>query len=107
VVFSKREHSAELTAAFFRPEILRRTGPFAEQHPDTIAGTASSQAVLIALKIDKPIVFRLVMVALVVAIGAGLGVGIGTSSVQNGLGCFVGISTVFSLLIGILHWATK
>jgi hypothetical protein len=111
VAFSKLEYSAALTAAFSRPDILRGTASFAEQYPDTIvAGTASSsssKAVVIAQKIDEPAVFCLVVLALVLAVAVGLGVGIGTSSAQVGLGCFAGISGVFSLLVGILHWATK
>ncbi|GAB1320217.1 hypothetical protein MFIFM68171_10427 [Madurella fahalii] len=109
VAFSNLSYSAALTAAFSRPDILRGTGPFAAQYPDTIAGAAlpMTNAVVIVSKINKPAVSYLAALTLLLAIAAGLVLGFSTSSVQNGIGCFIGISTIFSVLIGILHWVTK
>lgn len=101
------EYSSALTAAFFRPDILRGTGPFADQYPDAITGTALAKAVVIGSKVNTQAVLHLAGLALVLAVAAGLGVGIGTSSVQTGFACFAGVCTVLTLLIGILQWATK
>jgi hypothetical protein len=101
------EYSSALTAAFFRPDILCGTGPFAEQYPDTIAGTALAKAVVIGSKVNKQAVLCLAALALMLAIAVGLGIGIGTSSAHTGFACFAGICTVLTLLIGILQWATK
>jgi hypothetical protein len=101
------EYSSALTAAFSRPDILRGTGPFADQYPDTIVGTASAKAVAIGFKVNTQAVLYLAGLALVLAIAVGLGIGIGTSSVQTGVSCFAGVCTVLTLLIGILQWATK
>ncbi|KXX76452.1 hypothetical protein MMYC01_206681 [Madurella mycetomatis] len=109
VAFSNLFYSAALTAAFSRPHILRGTGPFAEQYPDTIAGTAlpTMSAVVIVSKVNRLAVSYLAALTLLLAIVAGLVLGFSTSSVQNGIGCFIGMCTVFSLVIGILHWVTK
>jgi hypothetical protein len=65
------------------------------------------KAVVIVSEINKSAVFRLVGLALLAATAGGLGLGISTASVQDGLGFFTGISTALSLLIAILHWASK
>ncbi|KAK4115141.1 hypothetical protein N656DRAFT_776228 [Canariomyces notabilis] len=113
VAISQLEYSAALTLAFSRPDILRDAGPFAQRYPDTIEVDPPNpeqslmKAVVVVLRINKSIVFFLVGLALLAATAVSLGVGITLSSLEIGLTCFTVVSAALSLIIAVLHWATK
>jgi hypothetical protein len=107
VIVSSHTLSAELTAAFHRPSLLRSSGSFVERYLVVLSSSPSCTALLVGQELNKCAVFWVLFVTLACSICIGLIIGFACSRADLAFASTSSLIGLISALTGLLLWISK
>lgn len=97
--------SRELTAGFYRPQLLRAWRPFAERvasYEQVLVGSPSAGAIVIDHEVNKSFVAILIGMSLIMTTVVGIAVGLATKRMELGIGTSAGLFALISVLEALI-----